>query len=162
MSQKCGNVGFGVARRRYAFSHHVTDGHFVANVEVPRDNVSTVELVADDAGANGVAIQTDEQVEKRRAVANLDIARAIEIDGGQGFFGKVEGVEVALFVGQVRIWFQVFQRDFFFFRKRIFRRHKHMQRGRKERFKDQIVLLNKFFDDFFVLVAQIKYANFAF
>ena len=99
MSQECRDVGFGIARWRYAFSHHVTDGHFVANVEVPRDNVSTVELVADDAGANGVAIQTDEQVEKRRAVANLDIARTVEIDGRKWFFGEVERVEVALFVG---------------------------------------------------------------
>lgn len=82
MSQECGDVSFGVARRRYAFSHHVADGHFVVNIEVSRDNVSTVELVADDARANGVAIQTDEQVEKRRAVANLDIAWTVEINGG--------------------------------------------------------------------------------
>ena len=103
MSQECGNVGFGVARRRYAFSHHVTDGHFVMNVEMPCDDVPAVEFVANDAGADGVTVQADEQVEKRGAVADLDVARAIEIDGGQGFFGKVEGVEVALFVGQVRI-----------------------------------------------------------
>ena len=82
VSQECGNVGFGVARRRYAFSHHVTDGHFVMNVEMPCDDVPAVELVADDARANGVAIQTYEQVEKRRAVANLDIAWTVEINGG--------------------------------------------------------------------------------
>ena len=132
------------------------------NVEMPCDNVSTVELVANDARTDGVAVETDEQVEKCSAVANLDIARTIEIDGGERLFGEVEGVEIALFVGQVRVRFQVLQRDFLFLCKRIFGRHKHMQRGRKERFKDQIVLLNKFFDDFFVLVAQIKYANFAF
>lgn len=103
MSQECGNVGFGVARRRYAFSHHVTDGHFVANVEVPRDNVSTVELVADNARANSVAVKTDKQVEKRRAVANLDIAWTIEVNGSERLFGKVERIEIALFVGQVRI-----------------------------------------------------------
>ena len=126
------------------------------------NNVPAVEFVADNAGANGVAVQADKQVEKCGAVTNLDIARAVEIDGGEGFFGKVERVEIALFVGQVRVRFQVFQRDFFFLRKRVFRRHKHMQRGRKERFKDQIVLLYELFDDFFVLIAQIKYANFAF
>ena len=52
MSQECRDVGFGIARWRYAFSHHVADGHFIVNIEVPRDNVSTVELVANDAGAN--------------------------------------------------------------------------------------------------------------
>ena len=90
MSQECGNVGFGVARRRYAFSHHVTDGHFVVNVEVPRDNVPAVELVANDARADGVTVETDEQVEKCGTVAHLDVARTVEIDGGQGFFGEVE------------------------------------------------------------------------
>ena len=105
VSHKCGDVSFGVARRRYAFSHHVADGHFVVNIEVPRDNVSTVELVASDSRANGVAIQADEQVEKCRTISNLDIAWAIEVDGGQGFFGEVERIEIALFVGQVRIRF---------------------------------------------------------
>lgn len=103
MSQECGDVSFGVARWRYAFSHHVTDGHFVVNIELSCDNVAAVELVADDARANGVTVKTDKQVEKGGAVANLDIARTIEINSGQGFFGKVERVEIALFVGQVRI-----------------------------------------------------------
>ena len=127
-----------------------------------RDDVPAVELVADDARTDGVAVQTNEQVEKRGAVTDLDVARAVEIDGGQGLFGKVERVEIALFVGQVRVRFQVFQRDFFFSSKRVPGRHKHVQGGRKERFEDQIVLLDEFFYDFFVLVAQIKYANFAF
>ena len=99
---QCGNVCFGVARRRYAFSHHVADGHFVVNIEALRDNVLAVELVANDAGANGVAVKADEQVEKCSAVADFDVSRAVEIDGGERFFGKVERVEIALFVGQVR------------------------------------------------------------
>ena len=55
VSQECRDVGFGIARWRYAFSHHIADGHFIVNIEVSRDNVSTVELVANDAGANCVA-----------------------------------------------------------------------------------------------------------
>ena len=117
VSHKCGDVSFGVTRRRYAFSHHIADGHFIVNIEVFRDNVSTVELVANDSRTDGVAVETDEQVEKCRAVSNLDIAWTIEIDGGERLFGEVERVEVALFVSQVRVWLQVLQCDFFFSRK---------------------------------------------
>lgn len=86
------------------------------NIEAFCDDVLAVEFVADDAGANGVAVKADEQVEKCGAVADFDVSRAIEIDGGERFFGKVERVVIALFVGQVREWLEVGERDFFFFR----------------------------------------------
>ena len=99
VSQECGDVCFGVARWRYAFSHYVADGHLVANVKVPRDNVPAVELVANDSRTDGVTVEADEQVEKCGSVAYLDVARTVEIDGRKWFFGEVERVEVALFVG---------------------------------------------------------------
>ena len=86
------------------------------DIEAFRDDVLAVEFVANNAGANGVAVKADKQVEKCGAVANLDVSRAIKIDGSERFFGKVEGVEIALFVGQVREWLEVGERDFFFFR----------------------------------------------
>ena len=132
------------------------------DIEALRDDVLAIEFVADDAGANGVAVEADKQVEKRGSVANLDIARAVEIDGGEGFFGKVERVEIALFVSEVREGFKVFEGDFFFFGKWIFGRHEHVQRRCEKRFKYEVVLLDELGDHFFVFVAKVEYAHFAF
>lgn len=85
------------------------------DIETLRDDVLAVEFVANDAGANGVAVKADEQVEKCGAVADFDVSRAVEIDGGERFFGKVEGVEIALFVSQIRERLEIGQCDFFFF-----------------------------------------------
>ena len=126
------------------------------------DDVLAVEFVADDAGADGVSVQADEQVKECGAVTDFDVSRAIEVDGGEGFFGKVERVKVTLFVSEVRIGLKVFKGDFVFFRERVLGRHEHMQRCRKERFEHEIVLLDELADDFFVFVAEVEYADFAF
>ena len=60
------------------------------DIETFCDNVLAVEFVADDTGANRVAVKANEQVEKRGAVADLDVSRTVEIDSGERFFGKVE------------------------------------------------------------------------
>ena len=114
-----GNIRFCIARLGDAFAHNVTDCHFVVDIETLRDDVLAVEFVANDAGANRVTVKADEQVEKCGAVADFDVSRAVEIDGGEWFFGKVEGVEIALFVSQVRERLEVFEGDFVFFCKRV-------------------------------------------
>ena len=58
--------------------------------------------MADDAGADGIAVEANQQVEKRGAVADLDVSRTVEVNGGERFFGEVERIEVTLFVCQVR------------------------------------------------------------
>ena len=126
------------------------------------DDVLAVEFVADDAGADGVSVQADEQVKECGAVADFDVSRAIEVDGGEGFFGKVERVEIALFVSEIREGFKVFEGDFFFFGKRVLGRHEHVQRRREERFEHEVVLLDELADDFFVFVAEVEHADFAF
>ena len=126
------------------------------------NDVLAVEFVADDAGANGVAVKADEQVKECGAVADFDVSRAIEVDGGEWFFCKVERVEVTLFVSEVRIGLKVFEGDFAFFRERVLGRHEHMQRCRKERFEHEVVLLDELADDFFVFVAEVEHADFAF
>ena len=102
-----GNIRFCISRFRDTFAHNVADGHFVVDIEALRDNVLAVEFVADNAGADGVSVQTDEQVKECGAIAHFDVSRAVEIDSGERFFGKVEGVEIALFVSQVRERFEV-------------------------------------------------------
>ena len=126
------------------------------------DDVLAVEFVADDAGADGVSVQADEQVKEGSAVADFDVSRAIEVDGGEGFFGKVERVEIALFVSEVREGFEVIEGDSVFFRERIPGRHEHMQGSREERFEHEVVFLDELADDFFVFVAEVKHADFAF
>ena len=126
------------------------------------DDVLAVEFVADDAGADGVSVQADEQVKECGAVADFDVSRAIEVDGGERFFSKVERVKVTLFVSEVRIGLKVFEGDFVFFRKRVLGRHEYMQRCRKERFEYEVVLLDELADDFFVFVAEVEHADFAF
>ena len=77
--------------------------------------------MADDTGTNRVSVQADEQIKECSAVADFDVSRAIEIDGGEGFFGKVERVKVTLFVSQIRIGLKVIEDDFVFFCERVFR-----------------------------------------
>ena len=72
------------------------------NGELFGDDVLAVEFMADDAGADSITVKTDKQIKERGAVADFDVSRAIEIDGGKGFFGKVERVKVALFVSEIR------------------------------------------------------------
>ena len=129
------DVCFGVAREVHAFAGDVADGHFVVNGELLGDDVFAVEFVANNAGADSVSVQADEQVKECGAVADFDVSRAIEVDGGERFLGKVERVKVTLFVSEVRIGLKVFEGDFVFFRERVLRRHEHMQRCRKERFE---------------------------
>ena len=162
MFLQCINIRFGVAREVNAFAGNVANGHFVVNIELLGDDILAVEFVADDAGADGVSVQADEQVKECGAVADFDVSRAIEVDGGEGFFGKVERVKVTLFVSEVRIGLKVFEGDFVFFRKRVLGRHKHVQRCRKERFEHEVVLLDELANDFFVFVAEVEHADFAF
>ena len=115
------NVRFGVAREVNAFAGDVADGHFIVNIELFGDDVLAVEFMADNAGANRVSVQADEQVKECGAVADFDVSRAIEVDGSEGFFGKVERVEITLFVSEVREGFEVFESDFVFFRERVLR-----------------------------------------
>ena len=126
------------------------------------DDVLAVEFVANDAGTDGVSVQSDEQVKECSAVADFDVSRAIEVDGGEGFFGKVERVEIALFVSEVREGFEVIEGDSVFFRERILGRHEHMQGCREERFEHEVVFLDELADDFFVFVAEVEHADFAF
>ncbi len=155
-------ISIGITRLRNTFSHNVTDRHFIVDIEALGNDVLAVELMANDAGANGVAVEADKQIEKRGAVADLDVSRAVKIDSGEGFFGKVERVEIALFVSEVREGFKVFEGDFFFFGKWILGRHEHVKRRCEKRFKYKVVLLDELGDDFFVFVAEVEYAHFAF
>lgn len=84
------DISIGITRLGDAFAHNVTDRHFIVNVEALGNDVLAIELMANDTGANGVAIKTDEQVEKCSAVTDFDISRTIEIDSGKRFFGKVK------------------------------------------------------------------------
>ena len=122
------NVGLAVSRKRNAFAGDDADGHFVGDGEGAGDNVAAVEAVADNARTNCVAVETDNQVEERGAVADFYVARTVEINGGERFFGKVERVEVALLVSQVGIGFQVVEGDLLVGGKRVAGRHKHVQR----------------------------------
>ena len=91
------------------------------DIEALCNDVLAVEFVANDTRANRVAVKANEQVEKCSAVTDFDVSRTVEIDGSERFFGKVERVEIALFVSQIREWLEIRKRDFFFFRERILR-----------------------------------------
>lgn len=84
------DISIGITRLRNTFSHNVTDRHFIVDIEALGNDVLAIELMANDTGANGVAIKADEQVEKCSAVTDFDISRTIEIDSGKRFFGKVK------------------------------------------------------------------------
>lgn len=71
-------------------------GDVIINVQWNRNDFIVVKLAADDAGADGVAVQSDHQVENRRTVADFDAFFVAQ--GAENFFGEVKRVDLALFV----------------------------------------------------------------
>ena len=62
------DVAAGEAGGLDGFVQDVADFHAVVNLQRLCDDVRAVPLFTDDAGADRVAVHTDQEVEKRRAV----------------------------------------------------------------------------------------------
>ena len=97
----------------HAFVGNIANFHVIIYPKKTRNDIRSIEGIVDDSAANGIAVQADEEIEERGAVANEDILFALErtLD----FLGKIEGIVVALLIGKTREGGEVVQRDHFFF-----------------------------------------------
>lgn len=71
--------------------------------------IAAVELFTDDSGAEGIAVQTDHEIQHGGSVGGVDHSRVIEL--GQDFLSKVGRGVRTLVKGQARIIFQLIKGD---------------------------------------------------
>ncbi|MPM85136.1 hypothetical protein SDC9_132213 [bioreactor metagenome] len=122
-------------------------------------NVVAVEVGADDAGGNRIAVQPDHQVEHGGPVSHLD-AFFMKL-GAENLLRKIEGVIFPLLVGQAGVVLQILQRDILPLCKGACAAGKNMGLGGKQGVKRQIALPQKLFNDLAVKRVQIENSNFA-
>ena len=78
------NIGLRIAGQWHAFSIHKANGHLVNYRERLCDNVSTIELVANHARADGVTVQADKQVKsvaRSRTLIFRGQSKSIAVNG---------------------------------------------------------------------------------
>ena len=108
------DILFANVRNQHILPDDVADVHVARAVhgigaEGYRHIVVAVELFADDAGTEGVAVQADHQVQHRGAVVGLDGAGVFV--GAEDFLRKIEGACIALLKGKAGIFAQFVKRD---------------------------------------------------
>ena len=92
-----------------AFGGDIAQGHFFGALKGQGEDVRAVQVFAEDAGADGVAVKADEEIEKGGPVGDDDVFGAVFLD--QGLLRKIKGVVDALLVGKAGIGKEVFQGD---------------------------------------------------
>ena len=95
--------------RRRPFRDNVADAHLVIHLEGAGYDIFPVQILIDDAAADRVAIEADQKVEQRRAVTDHDVLRAVP--GAQDLLGVVEGIVLALLVGEAGIRLEILKPD---------------------------------------------------
>ena len=85
----------------------IADLHIVVCFQRDRDDVLPVQLFINDAAADRIAVQTDQEVKQCRTVADHDIFPALPC--AEDFFGVVERIMFALLIGKPGLVFQILQ-----------------------------------------------------
>ena len=67
------DIGLGEPVGHSALVKQIADLHTVIHIQRHGGDIRAVQFIVDHTGANGVAIQTDEQVEQRSPVADHDL-----------------------------------------------------------------------------------------
>ena len=122
------------------------------------DDFYSVELIADDATADGVSVQTDETVVESPPVADHDVF--FTIARAEDFFGKIKGIMRSLFVSQTGIRIQVFQCDRVFGGQGMVTAQENMGPGNEQTMEFQIIFPQRLFQDSFVEVIQVENPDF--
>ena len=74
-----------------------------------RNIIAAIQLLADNAGAERIAVQADHQVQHSRTVIRLD--RLPVITGGENLLCQVKCAIVSLLKGQARVALQLLEAD---------------------------------------------------
>ena len=98
------------------------DLHAFRRIQRHRNNVAAVQVGTDHTAANGVAVDSAEQVEQCRTVADANTLFVRHC--AEQFLCKVKGVVDTLFKAQERIWLQICRSDGTAFCQRVSRSQK--------------------------------------
>ena len=160
VTPQCLDIRLAIARELRVLARDNTYLHVLVHIEQHGDNTLAVQLGRDNARANGIAIQTDYQVEQRGAVAHANVLGAVQ--GGENLLGEVKRIEVPLLVGEIGVVLQVVEGDAVATRQRVRRREKHMRLGAEKRRELQLVLAQHLLDHLAIARAQVQDAQLAF
>ena len=84
------DILFGQRTGQDAAVGDVADLHGIIHQQGDGDDVCTVQRLTDHAAANGIAVETDQQVEQRCPVPDHDILFALP--GAENFLRKIKGI----------------------------------------------------------------------
>ena len=116
------NVGFSDVAEYTVFLRDISDLHdavWVLRIRMKGDDgvVAAVQLITDNPGAKGIAVQSDHQIQHRRPITGFDHSRIFVI--AQDLFGEVEGAFVSLLKGQAGIVLELIKTDRLFLCERV-------------------------------------------
>lgn len=98
---KCVDVKLTKGREALLVVCNVANFHVVINSQRNCNNVWAVEFLVNKTGADGIAVQTNNQVEDGGAVSDHDVLIAIK--RCQKFLGEIERVVLTLLVRKARV-----------------------------------------------------------
>lgn len=106
-------------RKIYSAARDCSDPDVFVNSKRARNNILAVKFRADYSCAYRVAVKSHQQVEQRRAVA--DLYRHAAAHAAHYLLGKVERIVAALLERQERVLLKLLRSYFPFLRERVFR-----------------------------------------
>ena len=89
------DIGAGGRAERHIATHDVPDPDHLFAFQRHADDIGAVEVFAEDTGRNRIAVEADQEVEQRRAVADENVFPVR--NRAEDFLGKVKGIVGALF-----------------------------------------------------------------
>ena len=138
---------------RSALSGKITDGHDLIRIQFHSTVIRAVQFLADNSGAQGVAIKTYHQVQKSGTVIGLD--KTFVFIGAKDLFCKIKGIVSSLFKRQAGILPKIFQRDQFPICKGMSLPHININTAFQNGMKFQVGLMENFLKDLPVKVINV-------
>ena len=135
----------------------IADLHGIIYQQRHGTDVRTVECFADDAAANGITIQTDQQIEQCCAVTHQNVLFAVQ--SAQNLLRKIERIVLPLLIGKARVELQIVQCQSLFLRQRAGCADEHVGLCGEERRENQIMFSDDFAQNGFIVVVQIEHAH---
>lgn len=152
-----GKVAFGGDGKVGALIGDPADKHGLVAFEGHGDDSFVVQVAVIDAGADRVTVETDDEVEDRGAVGDVDLLGGVL--WAHGLLREVEAALLALLVLDERVWVQVMHAHGTFGRQRVVARDEDVQRGAEKRVKLQVLGPQQFAYHVLVEIGQVQQAE---
>lgn len=131
-----------------AFSLQIPDPHLFRFIQRDCQILASVQLLADDAGTEGVRIQPFHQIEQGRSVVPFDQPLVLVV--AFHFLRKIDGIVFSLFESQARLVVQLAHGNDGFLCQRMAAPQINVRVAREQFHEFKPVLLEKFRQDFFI------------